>query len=224
MAYSDRVLKLFRRPTCLLLAVVPYSLPAEMCKWVDDNNVTHYSESCPDDVNSSGVAMEGTPSPEQVEEAQKRSDDLQLQQNARKERASPAPEVQPIDINETRERCIKASLSLKALSQSYPVYYDRVGQLQAYKSEYQVPGDSWSPTFLEPDERKRIQKQWRKVRSECSSADPGMKVAAGVKRAQKAQQQQLCASWRAELADLDRIRFSYQTQNDLNKLISENCR
>jgi hypothetical protein len=65
---------------------------AKICKWVDENGVTHYAEKCPEQVDSTEVNIHAPPSNNQVEDARQRSQALLQQRSIRQAQAtSPAP-------------------------------------------------------------------------------------------------------------------------------------
>jgi hypothetical protein len=64
---------------------------ADICKWVDDDGVTHYAMECPESVDASEVDIEEGPSAEQVDAAIQRSEALR---QSRETDDSPLPESQ----------------------------------------------------------------------------------------------------------------------------------
>lgn len=46
---------------------------AAICKWVDENGVTHFAEVCPDDADAEEIVLDPEPTQEQVHAAQERS-------------------------------------------------------------------------------------------------------------------------------------------------------
>ncbi len=55
---------------CALLAAPLY---AGICKWVDENGVTHYAERCPQEIETQEVEIAPPPSTQQAEEARQRA-------------------------------------------------------------------------------------------------------------------------------------------------------
>ena len=60
------------------------------CKWVDENGVVHYAETCPDDVDSTEIHTQAPPSHERVEQAVRSSEQLLEQVKTSKENHSAA--------------------------------------------------------------------------------------------------------------------------------------
>jgi hypothetical protein len=75
--------------------LVVFSTPgvAEFCKWVDENGVVHYADTCPENVDSAKVETAAPPSQSQVKEADKRFEQLQEKRKARKESTSAQPSL-----------------------------------------------------------------------------------------------------------------------------------
>jgi len=61
---------------------------AKICKWVDENGVTHYAEKCPEQVDSTEVNIHAPPSNKQVEAARQRSQTLLQQRSIRQAQAT----------------------------------------------------------------------------------------------------------------------------------------
>ena len=76
----------------VLLMLVVFSGPgvAGFCKWVDENGVVHYAETCPDDVDGTEIDTQAPPSHERVEQAVRSSEQLLEQVKTSKENRSAA--------------------------------------------------------------------------------------------------------------------------------------
>lgn len=76
----------------VLLMLVVFSGPgvAGFCKWVDENGVVHYAETCPDDVDGTEIDTQAPPSLERVEQAVRSSEKLLEQVKTSKENRSAA--------------------------------------------------------------------------------------------------------------------------------------
>lgn len=57
---------------------------AQICKWVDEDGVTHYAEKCPEEVNGQEVKIDSGPSETDVELARQRSEQSREGLEARK--------------------------------------------------------------------------------------------------------------------------------------------
>jgi hypothetical protein len=71
---------------CALVLACPSQ--AKICKWVDENGVTHYAEKCPEQVDSAEVNIHAPPSDKQVEDARQRSQALLQQRSIRQAQAT----------------------------------------------------------------------------------------------------------------------------------------
>ncbi len=65
-------------------------LAAQICKWVDENGVTHYADRCPEGVDAESMAVPAPLSPERVEQARQHSEALT---SARASRRAPGKSV-----------------------------------------------------------------------------------------------------------------------------------
>ena len=70
----------------LVFGMLLSSNVAGFCKWVDENDVTHISETCPEDVESTEIDLQPPPSQAQIEEATKQS--KQLTETAKAQKGS----------------------------------------------------------------------------------------------------------------------------------------
>lgn len=59
-----------------ICAILAGPLHAGICKWVDENGVTHYAERCPEEAEAREVEIAPPPSAQQVEEARQRAQAL----------------------------------------------------------------------------------------------------------------------------------------------------
>jgi len=206
---------------CSVLAMgIVDSANAKMCKWVDENGCVHYAETCPEGVKSTNVEIQRPPAKTQVDEANKRF--VEIQSEGAKKPSEPT-ELLTFESDQMRDRCIKAKLSLDALSQKVPVYYDKQGQMQAelFKS---VRFDR-SSSYLNGDAIKSARKHWTQVKQDnCTSAVPGSEVRRGVKQRQKEHLQKQCELWRSELEYMDRNKGFHSERLDLKKLFNANCK
>jgi hypothetical protein len=85
-------------------------LGADICKWVDDQGVTHYAERCPEEVESEPVEIQPPPTEAQQEAARQRSEALLQSRQAttrsrdsssRQFRSLPADRLGPLPENTT---------------------------------------------------------------------------------------------------------------------------
>jgi hypothetical protein len=209
---------------CSVLAMgIVDSANAEMCKWVDENGCVHYSETCPEGIKSSNVEIQPPPSRMQVEEANKVFVDTQLQEVEQEKTPSATTEPSRFEIDQMTDRCIKARLSLDALSRKAPIYYDKHGQLQA--ENYQSVRLDRSSRYLNEDAIKRANEHWILVKKDnCTSAVSGSDVKRAVMQKQKEHQKDQCEFWREELEYIERSRGYHRKHLDLKKLFNANCK
>jgi hypothetical protein len=211
---------------CGALAMVLVDVvSAEMCKWVDEDGCVHYAETCPEGVESTEVEIQASPSPAQVDEAIKRSTNVQLQRSGREEMPSEPTEISTIKIDQMRAGCIKARLSLDALSQGEPVYYDKLGQLQAELHQSVQFEFDRSSSYLNADAVKRAYKHWNLVKqNNCTSAVSGSGISAEIRQKQKEHQHRQCEVWKSELEYMERNRGFHKERLNLKKLFNANCK
>lgn len=212
------------RLTAFLCSVLAITIvDAEMCKWVDESGCVHYAETCPEGVKSTAVEIQAPPPPTQVDEANKRSVDMRPQQTKGEDMPSKPAKLSTFDIDQMRDSCIKARLSLNALSREVPVYYDRQGQLQA-ELHQSVQFDR-SGSYLSADALKSAKKHWNLVKQDnCTSAVSGSEIKRGIKQKQKEHQKEQCEFWSAELEYMERSRGFHSEHLDLKKLFNANCK
>ncbi len=211
---------------CSLLAIVIVDVVnAEMCKWVDEDGCVHYAETCPEGVESTEVEIQPPPSQAQLEEASKRSADVQLQQRGQEETPSEPPELSTFEFNQMRDRCIEARRSLDVLSQNLPVYYDKLVQLQAELHQSVMFEFDRSSSYLNADAIKRAYEHWNLVKQDnCTSAVSGSGIRSAIRQKQKEHQQRQCAPWRTELEFMERHRGFHKERLKLKKLFNANCK
>jgi hypothetical protein len=157
-----------------LTMAVFLSFPAygDICKWVDDEGVTHFANECPDGVEASSVAVDESPTAEQLADAENRS--KQLYNNRTANRDSSEQE----DAEQSRERqqskrdasrrtseCRKSIRELGILSMQRPIFYDGNGRLhhdrEGFAYTYNGPR-----RYVEDKERAQLIEHWSTVQAE----------------------------------------------------------
>ena len=196
---------------------------AEMCKWIDEDGCVHYAETCPEGVESIRVEILAPPTQEQVDEANRSTPELPALQSGKEELSAESTVLSTFKINQMTDRCIKARLNLEALSQSLPVYYDKLGQLQAeYHQSVQFDR---SGSYLNADMVKRANEHWTLVEKDnCTVAVSRSKVNRGIRQKQKEHQQQLCDFWRTELEYMERNKSFHDKRLDLKTMFNAKCK
>ena len=86
-------MKISTRLRFSLLVVLASQGSADYCKWVDENGVAHYAETCPEEVVSTEIELQTPPTQEQVVEAMSRSAQSAEKRKTDKEKAI---EEQPV--------------------------------------------------------------------------------------------------------------------------------
>lgn len=81
-------------PAALGLGALLFLIPgwSDICKWVDEDGVTHYADRCPENVGAEQVEITPPPSAERIEEARRQAESLQrqMESSAKPARASGA--------------------------------------------------------------------------------------------------------------------------------------
>lgn len=211
---------------CGLFALVVVDVVnGEMCKWVDEEGCVHYAETCPEGVESTEVEIQPPPSQAQVEEAAKRFADVKLQRNEQGETSSEPSELSTFEFDQMRDLCIQASLSLDALSQDRPVYYDELGQLQAELHKSVRFEFDRSSSYLNADARKSAYEHWNLVKqNNCTSAVSGSGIRAAIRQKQKESQLRQCEIWKTELEYMERNKSFHKERLNLKKVFNANCK
>ena len=72
----------------VLFMLIVFSGPgvAEICKWVDKNGVAHYSDTCPENVDSTEIKIQAPPSQQQIDAAVRSSEQLLDKRKTRKDK------------------------------------------------------------------------------------------------------------------------------------------
>jgi len=65
------------------------SVTAQMCKWIDENGVSHYAERCPEGIDSEQLTLDENLSKEQQADAARRSEELLRTSSERKIESQP---------------------------------------------------------------------------------------------------------------------------------------
>lgn len=191
---------------------------AGICKWVDEDGVTHYAEKCPEEVDGQNVEVDSGPSDAEAELARQRSEQMRNRRAERKQAELAEKDVREeeraaVVTNEAvnEEFCMEASLNLYKLNQDSPVYFDENQRLQFGKSQYSGSYQG-ERRYIEEEEREQLTTQWRDfVDQKCREDSKG-------------ESERRCRYWAESLVELQRVRENLDMQNELKKLISDNCR
>lgn len=104
---------------------------AQICKWVDDEGVTHYETKCPDQGKPEVLDLNTTPSEDSVDEGQQETEKssqefsaLKAEPGSRSEIALAPPQPSVLQNPEARANCVRATTNLVTLQMAAPVFYD----------------------------------------------------------------------------------------------------
>lgn len=154
-----------------------------ICKWVDENGVVHYAETCPEDVNATGVPIHKPPSKEQAEATARRAgkirEDTQYHRDLRKQEEE--QQAQQKQAREgTREtmvdKCAEARWNLAILNKQLPVYFDEQGLLHSKWSlhDYWYTGNR---NFMDDPQRQAEISHYTRVESEtCTDSEEDIRA------------------------------------------------
>ena len=165
------------KAVCILLVLaLPFVVEAgELYKWVDENGVVHYSQTPPQNAESSEIEVQedyAVPAPAGASVYA----DAIAQQAARneqrrrlKEEQKAAREVREREEATSQEACARAIHNLNVLGKQCPVFYDAAGILRAQCPPYYfaVEGER---TYVEDDERRELTRYYLKAVFRCREA------------------------------------------------------
>lgn len=149
------------------------TLGVDYCKWTDENGVVHYTETCPENIETQRVEIRPPPSEESIIEAQRRSDALLSATESRGEDKTRKLEKETAEVMQgdgkegARKRCVDAMVDLHNLLEGEAVYFDERGQLH---DQFSVHSSSYSGkrTYIGDAEHKAlIEAKQKIVHSDC---------------------------------------------------------
>lgn len=216
--------------TLLCCWIFSVSIGAQVCKWVDEQGVTHYASECPEGTESQNVEIRPPPSPEQVDEAKRRAEQMQEQaagaaKSASEEadKARSRPQGRAVDADARAEACVEARLNRGILKLDIPVYYDENGQLHHQRSAH---SETYHGTRNYLDDRQRqaeLRRFEQAVVDNCGQS-------AAEKRAQSEKYNDMldrtyCDQIRRELAELEAQSTGIPSSRmrELRRQIAEGC-
>ncbi len=171
---------------------------AEFCKWVDENGVVHYAETCPEDVDSTEIETQAPPSQAQVEEAKRRLEQLQDERQARREVEMQEAEQKAAEEQQLRagksaqtELCYEARTNLQILGTQRPIYFDEVGKIRL-QSLYDSDTYEGKRTYIDDDDRQINFERWNQIALDNCESD--------IELYENQSKPSECQFWMAELA------------------------
>lgn len=150
----------------------------EVCKWVDDEGVTHFSEYCSENEEATVVAIDESLPTEHISSGESRSQQLHNKVVVRREsEALEEKEKERERRKQAREEsfrnynCAHAGHMIKTLTRARPIFFDDHGNLQYDRSTYARAYEG-GRRFVDEEERAQLIEQWNKVQlGNCDMPD-----------------------------------------------------
>lgn len=116
------------------------SAQGQICKWVDEDGITHYETRCPEDGRANVLDLDTGPGGDASGEAQasqepERFEPLLPADNGQAEIALAPSQPSVLDNAQARDRCVRALTNLVVLQVQAPVFYDEQGVLHHGESD-----------------------------------------------------------------------------------------
>lgn len=216
-------------PALLLVALTVQA--AEFCKWVDENGVVHYAETCPENAESALVPIEPPPPQEQVQATADRAERLQSERRARRAEQAQQKARQALDSQELEQtadamnrRCAEARWNLGILRKQLPVYYDEENQLHYNRSLH----DDWyegQRTYLDDQQRAAEIDKFAAVEAQActgSEADIRERITMYMEK----RDSEICQHLRIRLANMKQLSTGIPSSEmrELEETIATHCR
>lgn len=174
---------------------------AEVCKWVDDNGITHYDTECPDEGRAEVLEIDTGPDGEPGNESQEdveqvvHASPLERAENSQAEIALAQPQPSVLDNAEARDRCVRAMTNVVVLQLQAPVFYDDQGVLHHGLSD-RARAYEGARTYVSDQERETEILRYRNyLRDNCGRSEAEREGIADLFAAQNLQgiQEEICA-------------------------------
>jgi hypothetical protein len=214
----------------LLLVSVAFETAA-ICKWVDEDGVVHYAETCPEGLDASEVEIEPPPSQERVDAAAGRSETVRAeiharkaQSNIEKTRATLEKQQSEETSAELNQRCAEARWNLQILRMQLPVYYDEEHQLHDNRSlhHYWYEGPR---TYLDDQQRADEILRFSAIEERtCTGSSDDIRDRIMIYMEKR--DREICNSLRDKLAELRKIHTGIPSDEmrELEATIANKCR
>lgn len=207
---------------------------AQMCKWVDENGVTHYATECPQGVEGKVLELDTEPSKTEAREARQRArqvqdelrdrragEVLEAEEKAARERAADAQAAERRDI------CIHALMNLATLELTVPVYYDETGELHHDRSRRSRAYEGQRTYLDDADREAETRRYQREAADYCEQSKAEQEKIARMIREKSIDEvrQEICAAKRYELERIwsGLTGIPPPAVRELQKYIEENC-
>lgn len=206
---------------------------AEICKWVDENGITHYETKCPDEGGAEVLKIDTGPGGEAGDEAPQDAEQpeefppLERDENSQAEIALAPPQPSVLDNAEVRDRCVAAMTNLVVLQLQASVFYDDQGVLHPGLSDRARTYEG-ARTYVSDQERDTEILRYRNfLRDNCGRSEAERKGIADLFAAQKLQgiQEEICAD---KVSLMNRLQVGITglptaAAQDLRNYIELNC-
>ena len=203
---------------------------AAICKWVDQDGVVHYAETCPEEVDATAVKIQPPPTQEKVEETSKRSEkirkDMQISRDLRiQEREQQTLEKQTYEekADTVNRECAEARWNLGILGKQLPVYFDDEHVLHFNRSLH----DYWyggPRTYLDEPQRQAEIAHYSAVESKTCTATEA-DIRARIMDYQERSRKDLCRHLRNKLENMRKQNTGIPSDEmrELANLIENRC-
>jgi len=169
----------FIQGLCLISLAITWSIsPADMCKWVDENGVVHYAETCPEGIEGASVKTQPGPSPAEVAAAQERSQAMQQQRAAARESDQAAQQARADQAQSRQGReelaavCEHSFREVDLLKFDMPVYRDSGGRLHHQESLHHHFYDGPRSYIDDEDRAAELAALEAQIARECDNVRP----------------------------------------------------
>ena len=204
---------------------------AGICKWVDENGVVHYAETCPEDAKTSEVHIHAPPSQEQIEATTRRSEESLRTTKARSEQKKLEKEQKAL-TRKTREestdimtgKCAEARWNLAILQKPLPVYFDEDNLLHFNRSLH----DSWyggQRTYLDDQQRQTEIMHYTRVEEQTCTASEA-EIRERIKMYMEKSHREVCQHLKNKLENMKALSTGIPSDKmrDLEELIDTRCK
>lgn len=222
---------LLRSVLLVLVLVFAASESAGICKWVDENGVVHYAETCPEDSSSSEVRIEPPPPQEQIDATARRMEKLRSDVKAHateREQEEDQNSQQTEKLEQTSDtmnrRCAEARWNLEILRKQLPVYYDDENQLHYKRSlhDYWYTGQR---TYLDDERRAAEITHYTMVEEQtCTGSEADIRER--ISMYMEKRDSEVCQHLRNKLVNMKKFNTGIPSDEmrELEELIATRCR
>ena len=156
----------------LLLSIFVSLAYGEICKWVDDEGVTHFSKYCPEDVEGDKVVVDQGPTHGQTNDTKQNAQQLYEKRSGRRDAEDAEAEVGAREARKSRaeasrrnSNCRQSGRHLGILTTQRPVFYDNRGTLHHDRESFAYNYEG-SRDYVEDAERSQLIAHWTNIQTE----------------------------------------------------------